>query len=99
MRCERGEHVRHLCDRCRNKNDVGARGFLNAGDSVNDAQLQRFLKIGSRAPNADHAAHGKLSLQRQRERAADETYADDGQCVDFCWAGLHDLRGEGMTNN
>jgi len=66
MRSQRGEYLRHLRDRRGDEDDVGLCCFFERRDGVNDVELQRFLKVRSRATDAYNAAHAAFGLQRQR---------------------------------
>ena len=87
MRSERGKNLRHLRDRCRNKNDVCFCRLFQRRHDVDDPETQCLIKIRLRAANANDATDGVVLFKRQRKRSSNETDSDDGERVDTL---LHD---------
>ena len=68
-------------DRRRQQHGVGAghRGRRVAREPIDDATLASQPQVGLAAPEADHLADQAGLARRQRERAADESHARDGE--------------------
>ena len=62
--------------------ELGGPVGIDGHRTVDDPARSRELEVGAAASDADDGVHASRGLQRQRERAADETDADDDELAD-----------------
>jgi hypothetical protein len=79
-----GEELRHLAHGRRKHEEIGVAHFLRPSlvervGPIEDLLTERGIEVGAHTSDADDDLHRRGSPQGERERAADQSDADDDQ--------------------